>query len=265
MAEEKSHPPTPHRLRKARREGKVLKSRMVTQVCVTAGMLAVAFLSLRFCWVRWCLLLEWHFSEGFVDPLATVGEVVVGGMIGVGSVLIAGVCVAILVEAAQVGLSFEWGILAPKAERIDLVRGVRRLGAGVRDCGPAIVRLGVYGVFVFFIVVQALHRLSTRDLFDRAGYLADALRLGVSLGGGALACLGIFAGWDYLTQRKRYYRDLSMSSDEIQREFKENEGDPYVRATRRSLHEEMSFGERVRRIRKARVVVVARGGADDAA
>jgi len=165
---------------------------------------------------------------------------------------------AILFEAAQVGLSFEWGVIAPKASRLDPAQGAVRLGASLRECVPWVARLGVYSVFVFFFLSSALGRLGSRDLLDRIGYLGEALRLAGSLGGGALGCLAVFAGWDYMSQRKRFYRELSMSTDEIRRELKDDEGDPFVRAARRALHEDLSFGERVRRIRRARVVVVAR-------
>jgi flagellar biosynthesis protein FlhB len=233
---------------------------MVTQTLVTAVVFLVILIGLRFCWVRWCLLLEWHFSEGFAAPFETCRELVFWGAIAVSCVLASGAVGAILFEAAQVGLSFEWGILAPKAARLDPAQGLKRLGTSLAECVPGLVRLGVYAVFVFFFLSAALERFSSRDLLDRTGHLGDAIRLGGWLGGGALGCLAVFAGWEYLSQRKRFYRELSMSTDEVRRELKDDEGDPFIRAARRALHEELSFGERVRRIRRARVVVVARAG-----
>jgi type III secretion protein U len=61
---------------------------------------------------------------------------------------------------------------------------------------------------------------------------------------------------DLFLKRREYLTELSMSHDEMRRESKDEEGDPLVKSMRRSLHEQLLMQDLVKRVRKARVVVV---------
>jgi type III secretory pathway component EscU len=73
---------------------------------------------------------------------------------------------------------------------------------------------------------------------------------------GCVAILVVAGVVDYQIRRRRYHRELSMSHEELQRELREDEGDPVMKAHRRAVQEVLSMEELVSRVRKARVVVV---------
>ena len=52
-----------------------------------------------------------------------------------------------------------------------------------------------------------------------------------------------------------------MSLEELREEYKQEEGDPYVRAARRHEHQMLALGELEKRVRNAKVIVVRRSSA----
>ena len=263
MAEQKSFQPTQKRLLEARRKGRVLKSQIFTQACVLMTVFWVLVGLIRYTWVRNLNLINYCFTEGsshlsscsraFAEQLVLL----VGGSLG------AGALVAILIEALQVGVKFEAEPLSFNLERLDPVAGCGRLWSGLaRGWRTVIQMLGlgvVLGWVVSKIVVFQMSELGVSGITalgtTRAQGLEHSLVLLVAVGGGTLLVLG---GFEYLLNRRDYFRELSMSEDEVRREHREEEGDPHIKGARRSLHEALVLQDIERRVRKARVVIVER-------
>jgi flagellar biosynthesis protein FlhB len=66
----------------------------------------------------------------------------------------------------------------------------------------------------------------------------------------------ILGAADYLLQQKLHMKQLMMSKYEVQKEFKEEEGDPHVKHMRRELHHELLAQSMVENVPKAHAVVV---------
>jgi flagellar biosynthesis protein FlhB len=73
---------------------------------------------------------------------------------------------------------------------------------------------------------------------------------------GALFALAAIAAVDYLVARRRMTRRMMMSSDEIKREVREQEGDPHVRGRRRRRMRELASRRLSAQVKKADVVLV---------
>lgn len=61
---------------------------------------------------------------------------------------------------------------------------------------------------------------------------------------------------ELLWNRRKLYKDLSMSFEEMKEEMKDSEGDPFVKAERRALHRHLTFEKAVAKIRQSKVVIV---------
>jgi flagellar biosynthesis protein FlhB len=73
---------------------------------------------------------------------------------------------------------------------------------------------------------------------------------------GAVAALCAIAAIDYFIARRRMTRQMMMSSDEIRREMREQEGDPHVRGRRRRRMRELARRRLVAEVKQADVVLV---------
>ncbi|WP_242373217.1 EscU/YscU/HrcU family type III secretion system export apparatus switch protein, partial [Anaeromyxobacter sp. SG26] len=161
---------------------------------------------------------------------------------------------AAIAGALQAGFTFAPGALAPRAERVSPMAGLRRL---LSPASLLAVPLGLAKGAVLLAIALAwlraaapalagLSRLDARALWGATPLLLGlAVRLGV-----AYALLGLA---DLALARFRHRRALRMTRDEVRREHKEDEGDPAHRSERRRLHRALLEAGAVSR---ATVVVV---------
>jgi flagellar biosynthesis protein FlhB len=181
----------------------------------------------------------------------------VGGSLGAGAVI------AVLAEALQVGVTFEPEGVGFNPERCNPVSGFGRIWSGFARGWRTVVQLAllvwVLGLTVSRVVAEGITQLSMGGLAVagqvRAEWFASALISVLAASAAVLMVLGVF---EYLLNRRAFYRELSMSADEVRREHREDEGDPHVKGARRSLHEALVMQDLARRVRSARVVIVER-------
>jgi type III secretion protein U len=137
----------------------------------------------------------------------------------------------------QAGLGFHPGTLAPRLERVDPLRGLRRL------LSPAQLLRAPLGL----AKAAALVAILAAWLRDAAGPLgqlprataASLLRGAPALSGLALrllAAFAVFGALDLVLARRRHRRALMMTREEVRRELKDDEGDPAHRGERRRRH-----------------------------
>jgi flagellar biosynthesis protein FlhB len=186
--------------------------------------------------------------------LKSFGKLVTTGILGV---LISVAIIGTLSEGLQVGFRFEATLLALKGSRLDPVRGMQRMGTGIRECWEVILK------GFLLITVSTWHLLTAVEGSiplllgggDRVAWVLGVL-WGFLLTTGAVLLL--MGGGDYFLRRWRYQRDLSMSRDELRREQKEQDGDPLFRAVRKGMHEALLMQDLERRVRRSKVIVVER-------
>lgn len=255
MSSEKPFPPSLKRLEKLRAEGNIVRSRMVTYALGwgVAGSIASVFISLEFprelihcvengselSGIQHCIGLGVRLS---VFAMAfTVG---VPGLLNVFTELFLG----------------GWSV-APRAlrfapERIGFVSGFKRFGRAIRTspgtCARYAVAIGSIG-FLLFEIASDLPELVVRD--ERAVMLAVS-RWGGIAWGVFLILLCLCAACEYFAAKRRYLRDNGMTFEELRQEQKEEEGDPHVRAERRSIHEWLARGDLTERVRRSKVILI---------
>ena len=118
--------------------------------------------------------------------------------------------------------------------------------------GRCLLLLGL----VFPVLVEAFRSccaLVTSGAGESTVALKHAIWAEMVRGGGALTVLAM-AG--YGMARWRFFRQQSMSLEELREEFKQEEGDPHIRAARKHEHEMLVMGEIEKRVRQAKVIIV---------
>lgn len=258
MGEQKSFKPSHRKLERARDEGQVLKSQVVTQCLVLAGgILALEWVGNQI-WVAFKILLEWgigapeHAIKNAV--MLVKSQLLQALVIVVGGAAIAGV----IGEALQVGVSFHPAVLAIKFDRLNPVLGLRRVGAAALRCWENLVRVAailIVGLFGLVVLARELLSVNWAD----AGTITRVALDGVTLLIWSLvATMLLLAGMDFFLRRRSFLKDLSMDHHEMLEEHKELEGQPLMKAVRRAMHESLAMQDLERRVRGAKVVVVRR-------
>lgn len=256
MPEDKGYKPTKRRIEKARRNGQVLKSSLLTQsISIVALVAVVIFLGPR-TWVANRMLLEYCWSEGFLHPeqcAVGMGQILLETVL---PSLIFAALVSIIAEGCQIGFRFDAALLCPRGSFFELGKGFKRMASGFRNSWQILLRLALLSlVFVWFFsdIVGLAEGWIAAPWHEQVESIG---RFFIGLFGASAAAAVSFGLLEYGVRRKAFYRELSMSFAELRQEHKEDEGDPQVRSMRHALHHAMTFGELVARTRKSKCIVV---------
>lgn len=269
MDGEKTEQPTPRKLRKAREKGQVWKSTEVTQTAEFAVLMMLGWLlvqlylpRLRELFDAWPVLIG-RMSHSAVDASATqvawaafehAGRVL---LLAMAPAILVPIAIGVFVTALQVRGVFSMDPLLPKAERMNPGANLKRLfsSRNLVDLTKTLVKVTIIGVAVYVSLRSAAPDWA---MAVTGASPSDVARLlGRSMLALALACLGLYvfmAAVDYAHQFYEYMKQQRMTKDEVRREYKEIEGDPYIKAFRTAMGRAMA-SEGPGQLAGARVVV----------
>lgn len=240
MSGARTEPPTPRRLREARRRGEAARSReLPAAAALAAGLLALAVTGPKAAAELARALRAALLGAATAEPLpaaaAAMGSAARAGL----PLLLVPAAAACAVALLQGGAAFSLEPLRFRLDRLDPAAGLRRMisasalaGVALGICKAAIV-LALLGGWLagHARALAQLPRLSGAAPWRAVPLGSLALRL-------ALAALGLGA-FDLALAHRRHRRALRMTRDEVRREAREDEGDPSRRAERRRLHRDL--------------------------
>lgn len=251
----RTHKPTPKRKREFRQRGEVAHSRDLTaSATLIGGVLALAASGAN-AWTALCGVTR---SAATGAGLGTVAASARHAFtVAVAPVLIVAVVVALATGLVQLG----WPPVL-RWPKLDLSRPFTLGGlTGALSPKAALGRLLVVTAKVLAIgaVVAAVVASGLRGL--AVGAAPDALRhtLGASLLKIVLTAGGVYAALatiDYVRNRRALGQRMMMSTDEIRREMREQDGDPMVKARRKRRMRELAKRRVLAEARKADVILV---------
>lgn len=158
---------------------------------------------------------------------------------------------------AQTGGTVALGRISPKFERLNFFQGIRSLFEAPRVFGVlrALLGAGLATLLAFSILRSALGSVA-----HTAGEFASAIALSADTSRRLLwyaATLGLLVGLvDWVVVRRSWQKRWMMSREEAKREYRENEGDPELKAARRRAHQEALFATTLSAVKDASVVIV---------
>ncbi len=258
---DRTEPPTPKRLRDARKEGQVHKSKEITSTLLLLVMLGLVGLAAGVFALR-AAALTTAVLDRVADPFAAVwGELLLAAaalVLGVSAiVLLVPAALGALVEYLQVGPVFALKRVLPKLSHVNPVEGLKRVFS--MDNLVALLMAGLKAALVVTIAVVVVHGLLP-DFLRLPNARPDALAAlwweGLRTMAAWVVVVFVFvAAFDAWYQRHSYMKQLRMSRRDIRQEHKDTEGDPMIRGKRRELHQEWARQNAFAAVREASVVV----------
>ena len=253
---QRTHKATPKRVRDFRKRGEIALSRDV----VSAATLAGGFIGLVACsgTISNALLDLTRTATMAADGgnLAAVAPAALRGFLVAASPAMIGAAIgALLAMLSQMGWppAFKTpGFDLSKMSPIRNLMNTFSLAGMARRAGAAVAKLVLVGV----IVVMALrHHVVTETLeAGKLGSLAWSLvRRAMWL---VLGVLAVLAAVDYFLARRRITEQMKMTSEEIKRDHREQDGDPMVKGRRRQRMREIARRRMAAAVATADVVVV---------
>ncbi len=261
--QERTEQATPRRRRQARQEGQVARSMELNAAAIiclgfaslyvlgpslagkTANLMTYVFTNAPFIAMSDKSFLS-IFNEAFMRFLNIVLPVFVVMTI-----------VAVGINVVQVGFDLSPKVINPRFDKMDPVKGLKRLFSArslfmaARDS----IKLFVVG-FVAYKVIESefdgfflYPDMTIGQLASSLGTLTFSIAIKIGL------CILAIAIIDYLYQKHEYEKSIRMSKQEIREEMKDTEGNPQMKARIRQIQREMSKKRMMAAVPLADVVV----------
>jgi flagellar biosynthesis protein FlhB len=262
MSSDKSEQPTAKRKRDARRDGNLARS---AEVVAWTQMLAAAFLlpaclglgtrSIRNVMLQVGVLV----TRPDIDAgAALLGKALTGGMLAIAPLALGMVAIGLIGNFAQTGFAFSGKALRPKFERISPAKGFKRLFSphSAWEAGKAALKLAVLTAVAWPGVAQLGAALGAGGRIPSGQVLAAVVRSRFIVAEATAVAGLVLAALDYAFQRRRVRKGLMMTRQEVKDEFRQSEGDPFIKSRIRQRQMEVSRNRMMAAVAGADVVVV---------
>jgi len=263
---DKTEQPTPKKLRDARKQGQVWKSKEATSTLVLLVWLVLGGATVALAGARLQALLGaalQGLQGDFVTALRNIGWLAVQTLLLLTAMaLVPVMLVGVLAEFLQVGPVLAWSRLKPSLDKLNPAEGLKRMFSMdnlvevLKSLGKTAILLAI-GCVVLRGSLPRLASLAGASPSVIAPLLEQSLwQLTARVVGTALAVFAGVAVLDAAWQRHSFMKKMRMSRRDIRDEHKQNEGDPYVKQQRKQVHQEWSQRNAAQAARQADVLVV---------
>jgi len=259
---EKTEKPTPQRLKKARKEGQIPRTQELgTWAGVGAASVLLPMLvshtfdTVQKLFVQVGAVAKHPETEQVTQLLGTALDAFLTTLLPTALGLMA---VGTAASAAQGGITFATKAMKPTLKKLNPFPGFKRMFGfhGVWEAVKALIKTAALGTVVVITSGTAQTLVSSSGSLPLSAVAATFSSAAVSmLRVVALTGLGIALA-DYIVVRKKAMKKLKMSKYEIQQENKNSEGDPHVKAHRRSMQMAMSRNRMMSEVAEADVLLV---------
>lgn len=259
---EKTEEPTPKKIEEARKEGNVPKSMELTGFIILFLASLIIIFYMKFVTGR----VEEYFkyiymfigseitNEKFYQIVIKSLEFFFVILLPVMFVI---VIAAIIGNVSQFGFLFTVKPIIPKFDKINPVKGFKRLFSvktfveGLKTTLKVFIAFLV-GFWLFWTFLSEIPKLELMQIFEQLKWFENKAAIII------FSMLGVFftfAVIDFIYQRYTYKKSLRMSKQEIKDEFKQTEGNPEVKAKIRQIQREMTKKRMISEVPKADVVI----------
>ncbi len=262
-AAERTEPPTPERLRKAREEGQVLQSQEVPSALMIGGALVTATLCAGPFFEFLCRSVRGGLEFTYSGPMgvqafeSVLYSAMLAGLVALLPFLAGAVAMSIFSSAIVSGLGWCPRALRLRFDRVSPVKGLQNLVSlkSIVRMLVSIVKLAVLLVIVWAYLrdrwdgLLALHWASPLAVLVESMRLVAGLVLRIVLGLSGIALA------DWLYQRWQYRRELRMTRQEVKEERKQYEQAPEIRSRIRGIQIAMARKRMLQTVPMADVII----------
>ena len=269
MAEEKeaasrTEEPTPRKLQQAREKGDVVKTPDLGPFAALTAACALVFMGGPWLGRQLTNDLMPFVARPHSFVLEGLGGVEVARLAILASLpILLGVMVAAALGGAggnliQTGLMFSPDKLKFDFKKVSPLAGFKRLFGidGLVQFVKSLVKVLMIGGLAWWVVAPFVPRLINLSQQEPATMLPLLEAILRRLVFAVAALLAVVAGVDWLWQHQRFMARMRMTKEELKEDYKQSEGDPYIKARVRQIRHERARRRMMQAVPTATVVVM---------
>lgn len=261
--QEKTEDPTARKLQKARDDGQVARSTELPGAVILISTFLVLMLSGGWVMSRLAVV----FADGFVFDLKVIhqplllpkvfGDHLLSAFLLITPVVVLTAVMAVLASGLTGGYLFSLKAVAPKASKLSLVQGFKRMFGthALVELSKAILKFTLVAGVLWWSVASnmedliAMGRMGLEPAMASAGPLIAKSALYVSLS------LAVISMIDVPYQKHSFTKRMRMTKQEVKDEYKDIEGRPEVKAQIRRRQREMANARMIQKVKDADVII----------
>ena len=147
-----------------------------------------------------------------------------------------------------------WSLAKINLKKVNPVSGFKNFFSSFKDVWITCIKILLILVFILFFLKSKISLLLSNFLQDYN--LVLILNIFRDFLIYSIVVFLISAIIEFVIKKRRYNNELSMSQDELKREYKEDEGDPMIKSQRRSMHEALLMEKIDKQVRNSKVIIV---------
>jgi flagellar biosynthesis protein FlhB len=260
---EKTEKATPKKRQDTRKKGQTAKSQDVNTALI---LLAVFFILLfigpslldNFYEIFYLIFEKYVFQDLTENTIQLIFLDMLQKLLMIlGPVFLASFFAALVANYIQVGFLTTSEPLKMKLEKIDPIKGFKRIFSmrAIVELLKSILKVTIIGVITLLFLTNNLEEI-LKLLFKTPGQsLAVISSVVVKMGLFAAGGLLFLALLDYMYQKYDFEKNIRMSKQEIKQEYKNMEGDPLVKSQRKQRQRELANSRMMQEIPNADVVI----------
>ncbi|MBI1363584.1 MAG: flagellar biosynthesis protein FlhB [Proteobacteria bacterium] len=259
----KTEEPSERKLEKAREQGQVPKSREVNNFFMLMGMaLALSFTippmmgDLRD--ILGTILQEAGLQADGGVGSGGLAEIMVYKMV---LATLPTMFILLLFSVAggfiQTGPLIAYEAIQPKLARISIMKGLGRMFGlkSVVELLKSIAKMAIIGGVMWMVMASYKVQMAQSTDYDIVGSVLLVQEILLKSILGVLAIAALLAIMDYLYQRFDFMQEQRMTKQELKDEYKETQGDPFVKNRQRQIRMERARQRMMQEVPKSQVVV----------
>ncbi|WP_201713803.1 flagellar biosynthesis protein FlhB [Rossellomorea arthrocnemi] len=260
---EKTEKATPKKRDDARKKGQTAKSQDVN----TAIILLAVFLFLTFSasYIGDIVFDLFHqtFQEYMLMDLTenTVQVITMDLMKEIafllGPIMLVALLAGLFSNYIQVGIMFTTEPLQPKLEKIDPIKGFKRIFSlrAIVELLKSILKISFVGAITFVVLWMNIDRVLSLSFKSVGDSLTTMASLTIQMGIAASLALLFLSLFDFLYQKYDFEKNIRMSKQDLKDEHKNIEGDPLIKSKIKQRQREMAMRRMMQEVPEADVVI----------
>lgn len=251
--QEKTEEPTQKKLREAKEQGNVSKSQELTGVLLLS--IASATIYLTGAWMYEIIqeMFEHFFQyginrmENIPNAISYLGEAFSDAVLLMAPVLGVVALSAIAANLAQTGIIFTTKAIEFKAEKLNPLKGLKRIfsAKGLVELVKGVTKVLVVGIVIWQTLSNEIGSFLDFALLPLSGIILKSGAIVFIVIIRILIALLFLSALDAAYQRYEWKKQLKMSKQEIKDEYKQMEGDPLVKSMRKRFAQKLTQQKRL--------------------
>ena len=164
---------------------------------------------------------------------------------------------AFLGPFSQVGLMISPEVLNPDLSKVSPIKGWGRLFSlrSIVEFVKGIIKLAAIGIVCYVLIKPYFHAIEHTIDQSLELMMEDMMGLTIRMMIGILIVLLVMSVADVLYQRWEFNKQMRMTKQELKDEYKQTEGDPYVKGRLKQLRMEKARQRMMQAVPKADVII----------